>query len=105
MGRRVLLVSGWLWPFLVAAAGVAAIAAGHPLRGDGALLFLSFVALVGSPAVIVTVAGWLPRSWSPELREATGLALGVPVVVAELYLAMGVLAAGAIAAGPGWISE
>ena len=103
MGRGVLLTVGWLWPFAVAVVGVAAIAAGHSLRSDGAFLLLLVVALVGSPAVAVTVAGWLPRSWPPGLRQAAGLVLAVPVVLAELFLAVCVLAAGANAAGPGWI--
>ena len=103
MGRRVLLAVGWIWPFAIAGMGVAAIDAGYSLRSGGAFALLLIVALFGSPAVVVTVTGWLPQSWSPELQQATGLVLSVPVVVAELFLAMWVLAAGANAAGPGWI--
>jgi hypothetical protein len=103
MGRRLLLALGWLWPFLVATAGVAMIAAGQSLRSDGAMLGLLVAALLGSPAVVVTLAAQLPRGWPDPARVAVALALAVPVVGVELSLAANVLAAGANAAGLGWI--
>lgn len=103
MRRRILLFLGWLWPFAVAIAGVTAIAAGQSLRSDSQMMLLFFAALLGSPAVVVTIAGWLPVAWSAELRDGLAVVLGIPVVGAEVVLASWVLECGARAAGPGWI--
>jgi hypothetical protein len=61
------------------------------------------VALFGSPAVVVTIAGWLPADWSTEQRGGLAIVLAVPVVVLELLLALLLLVHGANAAGPGLI--
>lgn len=74
-----------------------------PLRSDGAHTFLFLLALLGSPAVVVTLAGWLPRAWSSELPQALGLLPAVPVSAVELFLAVWLPGAEANAAGPAWI--
>ena len=94
MGKRLLLLLGWLWPFAVAAAAVAAISAGHSLRSDGAVMLLFLAALLGSPAVVATITGWLPAAWSAELRGGLAVVLAVPVLAFELFLAMCLLAGG-----------
>ncbi len=103
MGKRLLLAIGWPFAFAVAAAGVAAISAGHPLRSDGAWTLLFCAALIGSPAVVASIAGWLPAGWSAGARGGLAVALAVPVLVVELFLAVCLLAGRANAAGPGWI--
>ena len=103
MGYRLLLLLGWLWPFLVAAAGVSTIAAGQSLRSDGAWIVLLLTALLGSPAVFTTLAEWMPEKWHPVLQGWVAALLTVAVMIAELYVAMVLLAAGANIAGPGWI--
>ncbi|MFO0848689.1 MAG: hypothetical protein U0871_09065 [Gemmataceae bacterium] len=103
MGRPLLLTLGWLWPFAVSIAGVAVIAAGPSLRNDGQMLLLFFAALLGSPAVVVTIAGWLPAMWSAGPRVGLATVLAIPVVGLELVLASWVLEFGARAAGPGWV--
>lgn len=103
MGKRLLLALGWLWPFAVACMAVAAITVGQSLRSDSAMMLLFLIALLGSLAVVVSIAGWLPAAWSAGLRGGLGVLLAVPVLTIELYLAMGLLAGGANAAGPGWI--
>lgn len=95
---KLLLLVGWLWPFVVAIAGVATISAGWELRSDFAIDSLCFSALLGSPAVVITIARWLPAS---ELRGVLAVTLAVPVVVLELCLAIMILAYGAYPAG--WI--
>ncbi len=98
-----LLDAGWLWPFAVAGAGIIAIAAGISLRGDDTFLLLGAAALLGSPAVVVTIAGWLPREWPVSLQVLVGLLLAMPVVLIELYMAACLLADVAIVIGPGWV--
>lgn len=98
-----MLLLGWLWPFMVAGTAVGAIAAGQSLRSDGEVLLLLFAALLGSPAVVVTLAGCLPRAWPSGLRGGLAFVTAVPVVAIELWLALMLLGIGANAAGPGWI--
>jgi hypothetical protein len=98
-----MLLLGWLWPFMVAAAGVAIIAGGQSLRSDGAITVLCFIALLGSPAVVVTIAGWLPMTYSSELRSGLAVVAAFPVVGLELMLALWMLVVGANAVGPGWL--
>lgn len=99
---RPLLLLGWAWPFVVAAGGVAYIAAGGSVHSGGSIL-LSVLALAGSPAVFVSLAGRLPKSWWPEPRYMAATLLTAPVVGVELLLAVWLFAYGANAAGPGWI--
>ena len=103
MGYRLLLLLGWLWPSLVAAVGVAAIAAGQPLRSHVAWTLLLFAALLGSPAVFTSLGHRMPKDWHPQLRDGVSALLTAAVLVVELYVAMGILAYSANVAGPGLI--
>ena len=103
MGGRLLLVLGWYWPFVVAGTGVAAIAAGYSLRSDSEVTLLFVAALLGSPAVVVTIAGWLPAAWSAESRHGLAILLALPILAFEFLVALYLFVHGANAAAPGWI--
>jgi hypothetical protein len=103
MAGRTLLIIGWLWPFVVAVAGVAAIAAGQSLRSDREVSLLFFGALLGSPAVLITIANWMPAAWSREVRATLAVAATVAVLAVESVLALYLLIIGANFAGPGLI--
>ncbi len=103
MGRRLLLTLGWVWPFVVAAAGVTAIYAGHDLHNNQAAVLLFLAALLGSPAVVATIVGTLPGEWSPATRYGVATLFAAPVLALELILAFWLLNFGAIVAGPGLI--
>ena len=64
MRKQPLLVLGWLWPFVVAGTGIAIIASGKSLRSDDEIMLLFLAALLGLPAVIISIAEWLNSSWS-----------------------------------------
>ncbi len=103
MSKQPLLVLGWLWPFVVAGTGIAIIASGKSLRSDDEIMLLFLAALLGSPAVVITIAGWLSTAWSVELRHGLAIPLTVVVIGVELLLAMYLLAFGANIVGYGWI--
>jgi hypothetical protein len=103
MVKSMLLLVGWLWPFIVAMAGVAAISAGHSLRSDREFFLMSIAALFGSPAIAITLAGLAPTSWKAEVRYSLSVCLAIPILLAELFLALYLFIFGANAAGPGWI--
>ena len=102
MSRRHLLLLGWCWPFLTAAAGVSLVASGYYL-GDRETFFLFLLGLFGSPAVGWTVSGWLPRGWSNELRSGTAVALSIPLVCCQMVLAVVTFVVGTCFTGNGWV--
>ena len=103
MRWHLLLALGWMWPFVVALFGVAAIASGLSLRSDGEAMLLFAAAILGSPAVFITLGSSIPSTWSDDLRYGLALVMSVPIVGTELILALLLLANGANMVGPGWI--
>ena len=103
MGNRLLLTLGWLWPFVVATVGVAAVTAGYTLRSGGEVSLQFLATLLGSPAVYATIIKWPPATWMEGPRQAVAVAVTVPVLAIEPVLALCVFAAAANAVGYGWV--
>ena len=100
---RLLLVTGCLWPFVVASAGVAVISTGRELRSDAAIDMLTLASLLGSPALFVVLFRLTPTHWSEDRRYLVAYVLLFPVLAVELYLALIVLVTGANWTGYGWL--
>lgn len=102
MSKRLSLILGWLWPFVVAGAGIAIISTGHHV-GDGEAELLFIASLLGAGAVFRVVRGCLPARWPGEIRAVVAVLITVPILAVEVYLAFILFAVGADWTGYGWI--
>jgi hypothetical protein len=97
VSKRLTLILGWLWPFVVAVVGIAIISTGYHV-GDGEVELLLIISLFGAGAVLWVVRGWLPARWPDELLAIVALLLTIPILAVEIYLAFILFAVGS-----GWI--
>jgi hypothetical protein len=86
----VLIGVGVLWPFIVAAFAVLAMLVGAD--SDNLAMFLLVASFMGTPAVARCVHLRLPGGWSEVTRLGVAFLLSLPLVVAEVFLALSALA-------------
>jgi hypothetical protein len=92
-GVKLVLAVGVLWPFVLVAGLLATLAAGEDVSDGMAYGALSATAL-GVPAIGVALYRWLPSRWSEDRRVVVAGLLTLPLLAAEVFLALVLLAIG-----------
>jgi hypothetical protein len=89
---------GLFWPFMVALAGVGLTAVGVEFTDPQAYSLLA-VAFFGSPVLAWGVYKALPSRWAENTRSLVSLAITIPLVLIEIWLALMLFVTGHIAVG------